>query len=176
MRYINYLFLILLFSLLFIIACSNAETPTGNVIKEPEKSVCNKPYFEFQESYCCLDKNDNSICYKDEESEKEKANQITAQVIAENNENPETTQPIEKLETKPGELSYIDQQELIGNIKDIMDADYYNFERDPSHPGYTRSSKLKYYVIHTPDDDKHAKNAKEFCDTYCAQNWDGWKY
>ena len=71
MRHINYLVLILLFSLLFIIACSNAETPTGDVIKEPEKPPCNKPYFEFRESYCCLDKNDNSVCDKDEENEKE---------------------------------------------------------------------------------------------------------
>lgn len=118
----------------------------------------------------------NQIESPPNEDGKGKATQITAQVIAENNENPETTQPIEKPETKPSELVYIDQQELIDNIKDVMDADYYSFEHDQSNPEYIRSSKLKYYVIHTQANNKHIKNAKEFCDTYCAQNWDGWKY
>ena len=45
------------------------ETPTGKVIKEPEKPVCNKPYFEFRKNDCCLDKNNNSICDIDEKTE-----------------------------------------------------------------------------------------------------------
>ena len=50
-------------------ACTDTKTPTGNIVKEPEKTACNKPYFEFRENDCCLDKNDNSICDSDEKTE-----------------------------------------------------------------------------------------------------------
>ncbi len=65
-------------------------------------------------------------------------------------------------------------EQAIEDLKEVIEADYYNFSRDESHPEYIRSSDLKYYVIHTSN--KKIKNVKEFCDEYCAQNWNGWKY
>ena len=65
-------------------------------------------------------------------------------------------------------------EQLIEDLKDIMDSDYYNFSRDKSHPEYIKSSDLKYYVIHTSNE--KINDVRGFCDEYCAQNWNGWKY
>ena len=68
--------------LIFLIsACTNAKTPTGAVVKEPEKTVCNKPYFEFRENDCCLDKNDNSVCDSDEKAETAKEAVVEKKVL-----------------------------------------------------------------------------------------------
>lgn len=65
--------LFMLFLIVFLVGCSDVEKTTANVIKEP---VCNKPYILVGYD-CCLDKDDNSICDKDEVQEeyKEEAKQ-----------------------------------------------------------------------------------------------------
>lgn len=63
-------------SLIFLFGCT--ETPTGEVIQP----VCNKPYI-LVGTDCCLDKNDNSICDKDEieESKVEETKETKSAVV-----------------------------------------------------------------------------------------------
>lgn len=59
-----------LISLFLIAGCG--ETPTGGVVIDTNKELCNKPYIEFREGDCCLDANNNSFCdYDVEEAEKQ---------------------------------------------------------------------------------------------------------
>lgn len=75
------------------------------------------------------------------------------------------------------DAKYIDIMHLQNNLSKIVRGKYYNFSRDLSRPEYIRSSDLKYYVIHTINDEKkYVKTADDFCDEYCAENWDDWKY
>lgn len=57
-------YLISLLILFFITGCTNQQQITGSVIKEQE-IICNSPYIRYADS-CCLDKNYNDICDKDE--------------------------------------------------------------------------------------------------------------
>tara|TARA_Y100000031_G_C8222225_1_gene386531 strand:+ start:241 stop:1896 length:1656 start_codon:yes stop_codon:yes gene_type:complete len=81
-------------------------------------------------------------------------------------------EPIKKDDAKKSE--YYTEEQLVEDLIDILNVDYYNFTRDKSYPEYIRSSDLKYYVIHTQDED--INDVQEFCDEYCAGNWGDWKY
>jgi len=104
---LKYLSLFLVILIFFISACSNANTPTGNVILEPEKSVCNKPYFEFKNNECCLDKDDNSICDKDEQT-------------VETLEVKETLKPEPEIETKEEETKFLTIEDLQADMGNVI--------------------------------------------------------
>ena len=84
--------------------------------------------------------------------------------------------PSAKKAENPGKGSAYDLVKLQEDINNIT-ANSYRFKADPSNAGYIRSNELKYYVIRVPSNkDDFAYNSAEFCDEYCAENWDGWKY
>ena len=65
---------------------------------------------------------------------------------------------------------------LEDDINEVMET-LYAFKRDPSYPNYIRSNEMKYYVLDTISDGKDfISKPEEFCDKYCAKNWNGWKY
>lgn len=69
--------LILFVGILLISGCTNS-TETNNSNNESvsntseEESLCSPPYIEYKKGECCLDKDNNSICDKDEEDKEEK--------------------------------------------------------------------------------------------------------
>lgn len=84
--------------------------------------------------------------------------------------------PAKKYDAKKSE--YYTEEQLKEDLTSIFGSSRYNisnFTRDPSYPGYIRSSELKYHVIHTIKD-KQIKSFKDFCEIYCGSNWDGWQY
>ena len=71
---------------------------------------------------------------------------------------------------------FYDLKQLEEDLKEMANVTY-NFTINPSHPDYIRSSFLEYYVIHTTKNkEDFVDNVNEFCDKYCAANWDGWQY
>lgn len=89
--------LFLLVLIVFLVGCT-----TGQVTKIP---VCNKPYILIGYE-CCLDKNDNSICDKDENIQSTKSlDETTKETISKETtkkEEPKSTEPLEeKVLAKP---------------------------------------------------------------------------
>ncbi len=78
-------------------------------------------------------------------------------------------------EAKIQSNEYYDAEQLISELKTILNAPYYNFTRDKTEPSYIKSSDLNYYVIHTTSDE-HIETFGEFCNYYCGRNWDGFKF
>lgn len=70
---------LVLFLLVFAVACDRLKSPQLQEIAIPSKEptepeaeelpLCNKPYFEFKKSFCCLDSNNNKICDSDEKKQ-----------------------------------------------------------------------------------------------------------
>lgn len=108
-------------------------------------------------------------------------NNISPESTGETPENTieENTKELRKNEPKDTSIekeAAYNSDKLIADLKEILDASHYGFERDPTHRDYIRSSDLKYYVIHT-NPGKKINNFNEFCDEYCAENWNGrWYY
>lgn len=82
-----------------------------------------------------------------------------------------------KIESKSKTESkeYYDAEQLIADLKEILNVSYYNFTRDETKPSYIKSSDLNYYVIHTTGNN-HMDTFGEFCSYYCGRNWDGFKF
>jgi len=67
----NFILILLVLSLFFIVGCSNfGKIDVSNLSEEDVNKiiVCNKPYMRFGTG-CCLDANDNKICDNDEKGE-----------------------------------------------------------------------------------------------------------
>ncbi|MBI2655698.1 hypothetical protein HYX06_04735 [Candidatus Woesearchaeota archaeon] len=86
----------------------------------------------------------------------------------------ETPRKIER-EAKTQFNEYYDVGALIADLKEILNASYYNFTRDETEPSYIKSSDLNYYVLHTSGSD-HMDTFEKFCSQYCGRNWDGFKF
>lgn len=115
----------------------------------------------------------------------------TAQVVKQIEKSASKTQIVEKEEIKDTKkiqnqttekilkekpTKFYDLNQLEEDIKEMVNITY-NFTIEPSHPDYVRSSFLKYYVIHiTKNKEEFVDNVGEFCEKYCAANWDGWQY
>lgn len=58
---------------------------------------------------------------------------------------------------------------LIEDINHITNVSYYNYSRNLDFPKFMESSPLKYYSIHTQNE-QEIDSFDDFCSVYCAQN------
>jgi len=81
----------------------------------------------------------------------------------------------EETKVEPKER-YYDVKQIEKDYNDILNEteNYSILKTNESDPGFIYSELRNRFVIQTLSDEKdHIKNVGDFCDKYCAKNWDG---